>query len=42
MNEKLKAIIEALRDRGMTIPDEVVDYTTLVVAIKANAGGNFI
>lgn len=32
------AICNALKDVGMNIPDEVTDYTGLVIAIKAGSG----
>lgn len=34
-DEKIKPLIEALREVGMTVPDEVVDIDGLVIAIKA-------
>lgn len=34
-DEKIKPLIDALREVGMTIPDEVVDIDGLVIAIKA-------
>lgn len=34
----LSALIDALREKGMTIPDEVSDIPGLIIAVKAGAG----
>jgi hypothetical protein len=35
MSESFQKVLEALREKGLVIPDEVTDATGLVIAIKA-------
>lgn len=37
-NSELGSVIDALREKGITVPDEVIDWTGLVIAIKASGG----
>lgn len=39
-SDKFPELVKALRDAGYTVPPEVHDYTTLVIAIKANPPRN--
>jgi len=36
--EEFDVLLEALRDAGLTIPDEVTDVRGLIIAVKAGGG----
>jgi hypothetical protein len=36
--QEFSELIESLRDRGIVVPDEVIDMTGLIIAVKAGGG----